>query len=37
MKKLEQCMYRLVPASGTAPAVTHTRGGVGWGGMLTFM
>ena len=24
------CIYRLVLASGTAPAVTHTRGGVGW-------
>ena len=32
-------IYRLVLASGTAAAVdaTHTRGGVGWGGMLTFM
>ena len=35
------CIYRLVLVSGTAAAVTHTRGGgwggVGWGGMLTFM
>ena len=42
--KIKGCIYiyiyRLVLASGTAPAVTHTRGGVGWvgwGGMLTFM
>ena len=26
------CIYRLVLASGTAAAVTHTRGG-GWGGV----